>query len=95
MTIMEISDHDLVLRLRSFEDAFVERKTSADSKDWLKTIVAFANTAPVGYPAVLFIGVKGAEARLTPPAGRVRNRPSTPMLDGKPVLPGDGWRPRT
>ena len=55
---MEISDHDLLLRLRSFEDAFVERKTSADSKDWLKTIVAFANTAPVGYPAVLFIGVK-------------------------------------
>jgi len=55
---MEISDHDLFLKLRSFEDAFVERKTSADSKDWLKTIVAFANTAPVGYPAVLFIGVK-------------------------------------
>jgi len=28
---MEISDHDLFLKLRSFEDAFVERKTSADS----------------------------------------------------------------
>jgi len=54
--VRDPDDHDLLLKLRSFEDAFVEHKTSADSKDWLKTIVAFANTAPVG--AVLFIGVK-------------------------------------
>ena len=55
---MEIKDGDLLLRLHSFEDAFVERKTSGDSRDWLKTVVAFANSTPVGYPALLFIGVK-------------------------------------
>lgn len=53
----EISDQDLLAKLRNFEDAFVERKTSGDSKDWLKTVVAFANSTPIGYPAVLFIGV--------------------------------------
>ncbi len=57
-TLVEINDEDLLLKLHSFEDAFVERKTSGDSKDWLKTVVAFANSTPVGYPAVLFIGVK-------------------------------------
>lgn len=57
-TIMEINDEDLLRRLHSFEDAFTERKTSGDSRDWLKTVVAFANSTPVGYPAVLFIGVK-------------------------------------
>jgi predicted HTH transcriptional regulator len=56
--MIELSDQELLLRLRDFEDNFVERKTSGDSKDWLKTIVAFANSTPVGYPAVLFIGVK-------------------------------------
>ena len=56
--MMEISDQDLLLRLQSFEDAFVERKTCGDSKDWLKTVVAFANSTPVDYPAVLFVGVK-------------------------------------
>jgi len=56
--IVKIDDHDLSLRLHSFEDAFVERKTSGDSKDWLKTVVAFANSTPVDYPAVMFIGVK-------------------------------------
>jgi predicted HTH transcriptional regulator len=56
--MIELKDEDLLLRLRNFEDNFVERKTSRDSKDWLKTVVAFANSTPVGYPAVLFIGVK-------------------------------------
>lgn len=56
--MIELSDQELLLRLRNFEDNFVERKTSGDSKDWLKTVVAFANSTPVGYPAVLFIGVK-------------------------------------
>jgi predicted HTH transcriptional regulator len=55
---VEINDQDLLLRLHSFEDAFVERKTSGDSKDWLKTVVAFANSTPIDYPAVMFIGVK-------------------------------------
>ena len=56
--MIELKDEELLLRLRNFEDNFVERKTSGDSKDWLKTVVAFANSVPVGYPAVLFIGVK-------------------------------------
>jgi predicted HTH transcriptional regulator len=56
--MIQLSSEELLLRLRNFEDNFVERKTSSDAKDWLKTIVAFANSTPVGYPAVLFIGVK-------------------------------------
>jgi predicted HTH transcriptional regulator len=56
--MIELKDEELLLRLKNFEDNFVERKTSGDSKDWLKTIVAFANSTPVGYPAVLYIGVK-------------------------------------
>jgi len=56
--MFELKDEDLLLRLHNSEDNFVERKTSGDSKDWLKTVVAFANSTPVGYPAVLFIGVK-------------------------------------
>jgi predicted HTH transcriptional regulator len=55
---VEINDRDLLLRLHTPEDAFVERKTFGDSKDWLKTVVAFANSTPVGYPALLFIGVR-------------------------------------
>jgi hypothetical protein len=56
--MIELKDEELLLRLKKFEDNFVERKTSGDSKDWLKTVVAFANSTPVGYPAVLYIGVK-------------------------------------
>lgn len=56
--IVEMSDTDLLARMRNFEDNFVERKVFSDSKDWLKTAVAFANSAPVGFPAVLYIGVK-------------------------------------
>jgi predicted HTH transcriptional regulator len=44
--------------MRNFEDHLVERKVSKDEKDWKKTTVAFANSAPVGLPAVLYIGVK-------------------------------------
>jgi predicted HTH transcriptional regulator len=56
--MVELNDEELLLRLKNFEDNFVERKTSGDSKDWLKTVVAFANSTPVGYPAVLYVGVK-------------------------------------
>lgn len=56
--MIELTDEELLLRLKNFEDNFVERKTSGDSRDWLKTVVAFANSTPVGYPAVLYIGVK-------------------------------------
>ena len=56
--MIEITDADLLLRLTNYEDHFVERKTSGDSKDWLKTVVGFANSTPIGYPAVLYIGVR-------------------------------------
>lgn len=56
--MINLTDQDILLRLNSFEDAFVERKTAGDSKDWLKTVVAFANSVPVGDPAILFIGVR-------------------------------------
>ena len=44
--------------MNAFEDSFVERKTASDSSDWLDAAVAFANTTPIGYPAILFIGVR-------------------------------------
>jgi len=56
--VISLSDQDILVRLTAFEDAFVERKTTGDSKDWLKTVVAFANSLPVGDPAILFIGVR-------------------------------------
>ena len=52
------TDQELQLRIRNFEDHFVERKSLGDSKDWLKTAVAFANSAPIGFPCVLYLGVK-------------------------------------
>lgn len=59
MAVIMEGEADLIRRLRATEDAFVERKTVGDDKyDWLKTAVAFANTAPIDYPCVLYIGVK-------------------------------------
>jgi predicted HTH transcriptional regulator len=55
---MEMKDEDILIRLISDEDHFVEKKTRGDKKDWLKSAVAFANSAPIGYPAILFLGVK-------------------------------------
>jgi predicted HTH transcriptional regulator len=52
------TNEEMLLWLRDPEHAFVERKVFSDSKDWLKTVVAFANSTPVDYPAVLFIGVR-------------------------------------
>jgi hypothetical protein len=49
---------ELLLWLRDPEHAFAERKVSSDAKDWLKTVVGFANSTPVNYPAVLYIGVR-------------------------------------
>lgn len=56
--MIQLSDEDILSRLDNLEDSFVERKTEGDSGDWLKTVIAFANSVPVGYPALLFIGVK-------------------------------------
>lgn len=56
--MIELADEDILARLDNVEDSFVERKTEGDSGDWLKTVVAFANSVPIGFPALLFIGVK-------------------------------------
>lgn len=56
--MINLRDEDILFRLTAFEDSFVERKTANDSKDWLKSVVAFANSTPVGDPAILFIGVR-------------------------------------
>ncbi len=54
-----ISDADILRRLDSSEDSFVEKKVFSDSKDVVKTCVAFANSCPVGGPpGILFYGVK-------------------------------------
>jgi len=54
---LNLSDAELIARLTQTEDSFVERKSQADKTGWLKTAVAFANSTPIGLPAVLFIGV--------------------------------------
>lgn len=53
-----MSDEALLSRLRNEEDNFVERKTVADQSDVLRVAVSFANSAPIGMPCVLFLGVK-------------------------------------
>jgi len=52
--------------MRNFEDHFIERKTSSDGKDWLKTIVAFANSTPIDSYSILFIGVRNS-GEIEPP----------------------------
>jgi Schlafen, AlbA_2 len=56
----QFTDRELLAKLKNTEDNFVERKTFGDDKDWLRTTVAFANSAPVGFPCILFIGVRDA-----------------------------------
>ena len=53
---VEMSDDMLLSRLRNEEDHFVERKTTSDLNDCVKTVVAFANSAPIGMPCVLYVG---------------------------------------
>ena len=54
---VSVSDDDLLAKLTDTENSFVERKTASDHRGWLKTAVAFANSCPIGYPGVLFVGV--------------------------------------
>jgi hypothetical protein len=53
---MAFDESDLLRLLHSTEHSFVERKTVGDSKDWVKTVVAFANTLEPSEQGVLFIG---------------------------------------
>jgi hypothetical protein len=51
-------ERELLSRLPNSEDAFTERKSEgANSREFRKTIVAFANSVPEGKTAVLYIGV--------------------------------------
>jgi predicted HTH transcriptional regulator len=55
---VDLNEADLLARMKNFEDHLVERKTVKDEKDWKKAAVAFANSVPMGLPAVLYIGVR-------------------------------------
>jgi predicted HTH transcriptional regulator len=51
-------NQELIKLLKNFKDHFIERKLdSAATREFRKTIVAFANCIPEGRTAVLFIGV--------------------------------------
>ena len=52
-----LTEDALLLRLQSNEHDFVERKPLKQRGEWRQVAVAFANSAPVGWPAVLFVGV--------------------------------------
>ncbi len=54
--IQTLSDEALLLKLQGDEHDFVERKPLGQQGEWLQVAVAFANSAPMGWPAVLFIG---------------------------------------
>src|ERR1700676_3828473 len=55
--LVSISDEELISKLTDTENNFIERKSASDKGDWLKTAVAFANSCPIGYPGVLYVGV--------------------------------------
>jgi schlafen family protein len=51
-----MTETDLLRSLHSTEHTFVERKTVGDSRDWVKTVVAFANSLETSQEGILFIG---------------------------------------
>lgn len=53
---MALNEDDLLRLLHSTEHSYAERKTANDSRDWVKTIVAFANSLDPSQEGVLFIG---------------------------------------
>lgn len=53
------SEADLKLWLTAAaEYQFVERKSKTDTRGWVRSVVAFANSNPIGSVGVLYIGVK-------------------------------------
>ena len=46
-----LTEETLLLRLKGNEHDFVERKPRGQKGDWLQVAVAFANSAPIGWPA--------------------------------------------
>lgn len=57
LTLIELSDQDILSRLANTEDSTVERKTASDYRDCLKTAVAFSNSLPLDDPGIIFVGV--------------------------------------
>jgi Putative DNA-binding domain len=53
-----LTNEEILLKLGQQEDSFVERKSVNDLNDCLKTAVAFANSTPIGFPAIMFVGVR-------------------------------------
>lgn len=51
-----LSEQSLLLRLKSTEHDFVERKPKSQKGEWLQVAIAFANSAPIGWPCILFAG---------------------------------------
>jgi hypothetical protein len=59
MDTFRILDNDILARLESPEDSLVEMKSFGDTKDLLKTCVAFANSCAVdGPPGILCYGTR-------------------------------------
>jgi predicted HTH transcriptional regulator len=54
---MTLNDEDILSRLAAVEDGTTERKPYADSRGWVKTVVAFSNSLAIDQPGILFIGV--------------------------------------
>lgn len=54
---MRTDESSLLRLLHSAETTFVERKSAADTQDWVKSVVAFANTLRPEDFGVLFLGV--------------------------------------
>jgi hypothetical protein len=55
--MIDLTDEELNRLRADTENNFVERKTISDKNGWVKTTVAFANSTPIGMPAVLFVGL--------------------------------------
>jgi hypothetical protein len=55
--LISISDEELISKVTDTENNFIERKSASDKGAWLQTAVAFANSCPVGFPGVLYVGV--------------------------------------
>jgi predicted HTH transcriptional regulator len=53
---MLLTQDDLLRLLHSTEHSFVERKTFGDTKDVVKSVVAFANTLSTNQEGILFVG---------------------------------------
>jgi hypothetical protein len=56
--MVELTDRDILSRLKNTEDSTVERKTVSNYRDCRPAAVAFSNSLPLDDPAIIFVGVK-------------------------------------